>query len=116
LFVQALEVSGELAVEAGFIARERVEGPAITGHRAVREGGPGGVVFVLVDLSLFADFVVPGGDLENPHAVLTPETRDKLFDEGGFDGADGIIPGEKIVVVVFCGTRAKRVAPRAADS
>jgi hypothetical protein len=64
-----------------------------------------------VDLRLFADFVVPGGDLENPHAVLTPKTHDKLFDEGGFDGADWIVllisardhgpPGEEIVVVVF---------------
>lgn len=94
-FVEALQGSGELAVEAGFVTAQVVEGMGLVGQGAVRESRAGWFVLSLVGGGLLAHFVVQGGFFHDPEAHLTPAAHDHVLDEGEFDGAFGLEPFEE---------------------
>jgi hypothetical protein len=93
--IEPLKRAGELAVEAGFVTAQVVEGMGLVGQGAVRESRAGWFVLSLVGGGLLAHFVVQGGFFHDPETHLTPAAHDHVFDQGEFDGAFGLEPFEE---------------------
>jgi hypothetical protein len=84
--IEPLKRAGELAVEAGFVTAQVVEGMGLVGQGAVRESRAGWFVLSLVGGGLLAHFVVQRGFFHDPEAHLTPAAHDHVLDQSEFDG------------------------------